>query len=77
MESKATLHGISRDFKTNKPIISFIVDSLFPEADMSGDLRLTVRRWKERRSLDANGYMWVLLTQMALILDSTKEEVYE
>ena len=77
MESKATLHGISRDYKTNKPIISFLVDSLQPEADLSGDLRLTVRRWRERRSLDANGYMWVLLTQMALVLNSTKEEVYE
>ena len=77
MESKATLYGISRDFKTNKPIVSFLIDSLVPEADLSGDLRLTVRRWKERRSLDANGYMWVLLTQMALALGSTKEEVYE
>lgn len=77
MESKATLYGISRDFKTNKPIISFILDSLTPEADLSGELRLTVRRWREKRSLDSNGYLWVLLTQMALTLGSTKEEVYE
>lgn len=78
MESKATLYGISRDFKTNKPIVSFLMDSsINPEADLSGDLRITVRRWRERRSLDANGYMWVILTQMALTLGSTKEEVYE
>ena len=77
MESKATLYGISREFRTNKPIISFLVDGPFPEADLSGDLRLTVRRWKEKRSLDANGYLWALLTQMALKLNSTKEEVYE
>ena len=36
-----------------------------PETDLSGDLRLTVRRWKERRSLDANGYMWALITKIA------------
>lgn len=77
MESKATLHGISRDFKTNKPIVSFLIDSLEPEADLSGELRLTVRRWREKRSLDSNSYLWVLLTQMALVLHSTKEEVYE
>lgn len=77
MESKSTLYGISRDFKTNKTILSFVVDTFSPETDLSGDLRLTVRRWKERRSLDANGYMWTLLTQMALILHTTKEEVYE
>ena len=77
MESKATLHGISRDFKTNRPIISFLIDSLQPETDLSGELRLTVRRWKEKRSLDANSYLWAILTQMALVLHSTKEEVYE
>lgn len=77
MESKSTLYGISRDFKTNKTILSFLVDSFFPETDLSGDLRLTVRRWKERRSLDANAYLWTILTQMALILHTTKEEVYE
>lgn len=77
MESKATLYGISRDFKTNKPIVSFLIDSLNPEADLNGELRLTVRRWREKRSLDSNGYMWVLLTQMALTLGSTKKEIYE
>ena len=77
MESKAILHGISRDFKTNKPVLSFLIDSLSPEADLSGELRLTVRRWREKRSLDSNSYMWLLLTQMALKLNSTKEEVYE
>lgn len=77
MESKSTLYGISRDFKTNKTILSFLVDTFSPETDLSGDLRLTVRRWKERRSLDANGYLWVLLTKMALCLNTSKEEVYE
>ena len=77
MESKSTLYGISRDFKTNKTILSFVVDTFSPGTDLSGDLRLTVRRWKERRSLDSNSYMWILLTQMALFLHTTKEEVYE
>lgn len=78
MESKATLYGLSRDFKTNKTIISFLVDSTFqPETDLSGDLRLTVRRWKERRSLDANAYLWVLCTAIAGRVNSTKDEVYE
>lgn len=77
MESKCTLYGVSRDFKTNKAIVSFLMDSFNPEADLQGDLRVTVRRWKERRSLDANGYLWVLLTKMALCLNTSKEEVYE
>lgn len=77
MESKCTLYGVSLDFETKKPIVSFLMDSFNPEADLSGDLRVTIRRWKERRSLDANGYLWVLLTKMALCLNTSKEEVYE
>ena len=76
MESKATLHGISRDFKTNKPIISFIVDSLFPEADMTGELRLTVRRWRERRSLDANKLFWHCVGEIAKDRRADKWEIY-
>ena len=34
-------------------------------------------KWRERRSLDANGYMWALIEQIALQTDSTKDEVYE
>ena len=77
MESKCTFYGMSRDIRTNKIILSFLLDTFSPEADLNGELRLTVRRWKERRSLDANGYMWVLLTKMALSLNTSKEEVYE
>lgn len=77
MESKCTLYGVSLDFETKKPIVSFLMDSFNPEADLSGDLRVTIRRWKEKRSLEANNYLWILLTKMALILHSTKEEVYE
>lgn len=31
---------------------------------------------KKRRSLNANGYMWVLCDQIAKVIQSTKEEVY-
>lgn len=77
MEGKCTLYGVSLDFETKKPIVSFLMDSFNPEADLSGDLRVTIRRWKEKRSLEANNYLWILLTKMALTLHSTKEEVYE
>lgn len=77
METKAALYGVSRDFKTNKPIISFIVDSFHPETDLSGYLRLTVRRWREKRSLDANSYYWLLNSKLAVYYDTTPDELYE
>ena len=37
---------------------------------------LTVKPHRERRSLDANAYCWVLLEKLADALDTTKEELY-
>lgn len=40
------------------------------------DLSFEVKRWREKRSLDANAYLWVLLQKMAEVLHSTKDEMY-
>ena len=31
---------------------------------------------KRKRSLDANAYLWVLLSKLAVVLETTKEELY-
>ena len=41
------------------------------------DVKFDVDIHKEKRSLTANGYLWVLLQKMADVLGTTKEEVYE
>lgn len=76
MDSKGRLIDVHRDWRTKKFQAVFELDSFGPD-DMSGDLRVTVRKWRERRSLDANGYMWALIEQIALETGSTKDEVYE
>ena len=40
------------------------------------DLDVEVKKHREKRSLDANAYMWVLLDKLSIKLGSTKEEVY-
>ena len=40
------------------------------------DLDVTVKRWRERRSLDANAYFWKLAGLMAEALGTSKEEIY-
>lgn len=37
---------------------------------------LNISRWKEKRSINANAYMWVLCDKIAEKLKSTKDEVY-
>lgn len=40
-------------------------------------LSIEIKKYREKRSLDANAYCWVLLQKMAEILKKDKNEVYE
>lgn len=40
------------------------------------DIRVNAVRWRNRRSIDANNYMWELLSEMAPLLNTTKDELY-
>ena len=47
---------ISRDFTTGKWSVSFDIDR--PEDLPQGELDLTIKPYKPKRSLSANAYMW-------------------
>lgn len=40
------------------------------------DVEVTVKRFKPKRSLDANAYCWVILDKLAAVLHMTKAEIY-
>ena len=40
------------------------------------ELEVTIKKFRKKRSLDANSYMWVLLDKLAAALRTTKEELY-
>ena len=54
---------ISRDFTTGKWSVSFDIDR--PEDIPQGELDLTIKPYKPKRSLSANAYMWVLVGKLA------------
>lgn len=39
--------------------------------------KFAIEPYKEKRSLDANAYMWILCTKIAEVVRSSKDEVYE
>jgi hypothetical protein len=41
------------------------------------DLTVTVKEYRQKRSLSQNAYLWVLLDQLAQKLNQSKEEVYK
>ena len=41
------------------------------------DYRIKLSKWTEKRSLSANAYAWVLCTEIAKAVGSSKDEIYE
>ncbi len=77
--------GMARDDETNRFQITIlinedddtVVNAVEELYSLGAKLRVHIAKWRKKRSLDANSYMWALLTKMATALDSSKEEVYE
>jgi len=40
------------------------------------ELTAEVKQYRHKRSLDANAYMWVMLSKMAAVMNTTKDELY-
>lgn len=67
------------DIKNRKWLITFEIeqDPMFFVDLKDKDLSLEVKEYRNKRSLDANAYCWVLCTRIAEVLNSSKDEVYE
>lgn len=39
-------------------------------------LDVTIKKFRKKRSLDANAYLWILLQELAVKLESSKEDIY-
>lgn len=79
---KSNIKDCVRTFE-NEFIISFIVDSKeITEEEINSlynaknGLKLDISQWREKRSLNANGYAWTLMDKIAEKIKSTKEDVY-
>lgn len=56
---------------TREPAVLALWDDL-----RDGDINAEIKRFRRRRSLDANAYAWVLIDRLAARLGRTKAEVY-
>lgn len=80
MDTTGKLVGASRTFDGNSIVLTFEVDSSaagqIEKLRAQDKLRIKAVKWRERRSIDANNYMWELLSRMAPILRTSKDELY-
>ncbi len=81
MEATGTLQGITKDWQSNSFIISLAINENLTqemvEEIQDCKLSITLKKWRAKRSLDANAYLWVLCTKLAEKHNTSKEEIYE
>lgn len=67
METTGRIEGITKDWKSDKLIISFLVDSIPTDLEdlQKKDLDVVAKPHREKRSLNANAYFHVLSGKIA------------
>lgn len=78
MEFKGRIKDISRNLLNNRFIISIETEQDISSVEelRDKDLRCDIKKYRNRRSLDANAYFWVLLDKLATVLKIPKDELY-
>lgn len=69
MEVTGELKEVSRDWKTNKIVVSFAINENLSQETLDNisncKLAIEAKKWREKRSLDANALLWVCLDKIA------------
>ena len=81
MKSIGTIEDISIDYKTQKPKILLVlnerecISSL--EELKENKLSVEIKKYRNKRSLDANAYMWVLISKLEEKVNIPKDIIYK
>lgn len=81
MKSIGTIEDISIDYKTQRPKILLVLnerESLSSIEELKEDkLSIEIKKYKNKRSLDANAYMWVLISKLEEKISISKDIIYK
>lgn len=82
MNFTGKIQNIAKDWNTGQFHITFSVNepSAINQVDSIREcekLSIEAKKYREKRSLDANAYAWVLFTKIAEVVQSSKDEIYE
>lgn len=81
MECTGTLQSVNKDWSTDKLIMTFIINEdisheSIEELRLCEKLSLVFKKWRKKRSLDANAYYWTLLTKLATKIETSNAELH-
>lgn len=79
MQCTGKLKSISLDYITRKPEITLEINenTNFEEIQNIEKLNIEIKKFRQKRSLDANAYCWILIGKLADKLDISAIEVYK
>ena len=86
-ELSGTIKDLSPDIKSGKMVLSLVINerqsamNLYDELHEAEKLSVNIDKYREKRSLNANKYMWKLCGDLAEVLSDekvkyTKEDIY-
>ena len=81
-ELTGKIQGLSQDFASRRITITLTVNeeaaakNLYDELNGEEKLSVKIDKYREKRSLNANAYAWKLLTEIANVCRTSKDEVY-
>lgn len=79
MKTVGEIQDISIDFQTRKPKITILLNSneINQVEELKGlKLNVELNKWKKKRSLDANAYLWVLIRELSKQTGVEPKEIY-
>lgn len=86
MEITGKIINFNKDYKTNKVLVTLMLDTEkieeIEKLSILDKLSISIKKFFQKRSLDANAYCWVLCDKIAKELNKdgqvvTKEDVYK
>ena len=80
MNFTGKLEGLKMDYVTRKQSLSLEVNEdardAFQELKDCEKLVIQIKKYRKKRSLDANAYYWVLITKLARRLELSNPEMH-
>lgn len=68
----------ARDFKTGSFLLTFAIDEIPPGVDKlpEGDLTISLKKYKQKRSLNANNLYWAMIGKIAEAVEESRYYVH-
>lgn len=83
VELSGSVSNIAISYATGKPLLTLEVNEdrrtlmqMFDELKAAEKLSIKIGKYKQKRSLDANAYCWVLISRLAEKLNIPKTDIY-